>query len=201
MVLTHVAYVVFESAILIDLTVQSAEEAHRNAELLEISRNFVVADDKIDLTYRHGHARSHFAKGFNDFMSGVNQAIRNSQQSAFKLASTSEQLRSLSLKARETSKQQEDSSLNIVSAFDQIAAILQTVTRSSEDAADSAQTADQLMENCAVIVNKTIAVLITWPAALTKPPPSFKNWKLTPRISAWFWKWSKVLPTRPMGWR
>jgi len=159
MVFTHAAYVVFESALLVYMSIQSTKEAVRNVELQEISSHFTTVNGVIDLSYRKNNPQSAFATDFNNFMTAVNEAISNSQNSAINLSQTSSQLQSLSMNAQERTLQQNNNTSFVVSAIDEMANTIQLVAQNSSDAASAAKQADELVENGTVVVNKTISVL------------------------------------------
>ncbi|MCK4842967.1 MAG: hypothetical protein KAT04_13985 [Methylococcales bacterium] len=159
MVITHAAYVIFESALLIYMAKQSKKEAVRNVELQEISRHFARKKGLIDLSSRKENPQSDFAKDFNDFMDSLSKAITKSQQSASSLTETSEQLKALSVKAQTRTQQQNDSTNLVASAINEMASTIQSVAQNSLDAASSAQQADELVKNGSTIIKETISVL------------------------------------------
>ncbi len=159
MVFTHAAYVVFESILLVYMSIQIAKEAVINVELQDISRHFTRVNGVIDLRYRKENPKSAFAMDFNEFMSSVNEAISNSQQSASQLLNTTDNLQELSINAKNRIQKQESNTSFVVSAIDEMASTIQAVAQNSFDAASSAQKADKLVENGTGVVNQTIQVL------------------------------------------
>lgn len=159
MVLTHAAYVVFESALLVYMAVQGATEALRNEELREISGNFAINNNRINLTYRKANATSDFAKDFNGFMNAVNQAMSSSQQAANRLITATKQLYELSINTKQGTELQRHNSMHIASAITEMAATIQSVAKSSTDAAAAAQQADELVGTGSLVVKQTISAL------------------------------------------
>ncbi len=161
MVLVHAAYVVFESGFLIYMSLQAEKEAVRNIELQEISEHFVIVDGKIDLRYRKEDPQSKFAEDFNAFMSAVNQAIGNSQGTASKLVSASEELLGLSGKASEGTKLQQNNTAQVASAVNEMTASVSAVAQNAREAAMAAQKADEVVKNGNRVVQNTIDSLDT----------------------------------------
>lgn len=159
MVFTHAAYVVFESALLIYMSIQSSKEAIRNIELQEISSHFTMVNGVIDLQYRKDNPQSNFAVDFNAFMSSVNEAISNSQQSAINLTDTTARMLVLSENAQSRIVQQNNKMSFVVSAVDEVANTMQSVAQNSLDAASAAKQADELVESGTTVVSQTISVL------------------------------------------
>lgn len=159
MVVTHAAYVIFESALLIYMSIQGAREAVRNVELQGISLHFDFVDGKIDLTYRKEDPQSEFAHNFNGFMQAINQAMSNSLHAATKLISESGQLQSLSDQANEGTKQQQHNTAQVASAINEMAASIQAVAQNTKDAANAAEEANKVVSNGSSVVNLTIVSL------------------------------------------
>lgn len=159
MVFTHAAYVVFQSALLIYMAMQGAAEALRNEELLEISKNFAIENSQINLTYRKADPKSDFAKDFNGFMNAVNQAMSSSQHAAARLIGATKQLYELSFNTKQGTELQRSNSMHIASAITEMAATIQNVGKSSTDAANAAQQADELVGTGSLVVKQTIAAL------------------------------------------
>ena len=159
MVFTHAAYVVFESALLIYMALESAKEARRNVELQEISQDFVIDKGMINLTHRHENLDSEFARDFNGFMSAVNKAIGNSQHVAARLTTAIKELQNLSTYTKQGTETQRLNSTSIASSINEMAATLQGVTLNSKEAATAARQADDLVETGSLVISQTIAAL------------------------------------------
>ncbi|MCP4411838.1 MAG: methyl-accepting chemotaxis protein, partial [Gammaproteobacteria bacterium] len=161
MVFTHAAYVVFESAILIYMAVQVGNDGLRNEELKEISKHFVVVDGVIDLKYRKENPKSDFANDFNTFMTVVNEAICESQETARELVESSDELQSLSTSAREGIIQQQHNTGQVVSAVDEMALTMQTVAKNAIEAEKATENADVVVQKGSNVVAQSITALTT----------------------------------------
>jgi methyl-accepting chemotaxis protein len=159
MVLTHAAYVVFESSLLIYMAVQGAKDAHQNLELVEISHNFAIKNDVINLTFRDVQTNSVFARDYNNFMNAVNQAIGKSQQIADHLTHALSKWQELNNETKRFTDLERQNTRNIASSVNQIATSLQGVAQHSNEAAIAARQADKLVETGSLVVNQTIAAL------------------------------------------
>ncbi len=159
MVITHAAYVVFESAILIYMAIQIGNEALRNEELREISEHFVIVDGVIDLKYRKDNPKSEFAHDFNSFMTAVNEAITRSQNTADDLVNSSGELENLSQKTQLGTKSQQNNTAQVASAINEMAASVQVVANNAKDAAKAAQDADDVVQTGNKVVTQTIDAL------------------------------------------
>jgi methyl-accepting chemotaxis protein len=159
MVLTHAAYVVFQSGLLVYMAVQGAQEATRNIELLKLSENLVIRDGRINLTHRHDTMDSDFAHDFNEFMDAVSQAISSSQHAAAHISNAARQLLSVSMDTKHGTELQLASQNSIAGAINQIALALQEVAHNSNDAANAARQADELVGNGSRVINDSIAAL------------------------------------------
>ena len=147
MVFTHAAYVVFESALLIYMALQGEKEAIKNVELEEISNQFTQSGGIINLRYRNEHAESEFALAFNEFMSAVNKAISNSQQSASDLLKITDHLNQISSNAQERIQKQDSHAGSAVSAINEIADSINVVAQNLSDTAKAAKNANETVKN------------------------------------------------------
>ncbi len=159
MVFTHAAYVIFESALLIYMSLQSEKEAIKNLELEEISKQFTHSNGIINLRYRKEKPQSDFAVAFNEFMSAVNQAIGNSQQSATDLLKITDHLKDISINAQDRTQQQDTQAGSAVSAIDDMVNSISSVTQSLSDTAIAAKNANQIVKNGTNVITQNITVL------------------------------------------
>jgi len=81
-VLIHAAFVVFESAMLVYMAINSHKEGLQSEEIHEIGEHLMLKDGKIDLTYRNTSATSEFAVGFNSFFDALRQSVMQVQEAA-----------------------------------------------------------------------------------------------------------------------
>ncbi len=159
MVFTHAAYVVFESALLIYMALQGEKEAIKNVELEEISNQFTQSGGIINLRYRNEHAESEFALAFNEFMSAVNKAISNSQQSASDLLKITDHLNQISSNAQERIQKQDSHAGSAVSAINEIADSINVVAQNLSDTAKAAKNANETVKNGRDVITQNITVL------------------------------------------
>lgn len=143
LVILHAAYVVFESAILVYLSVQFRKEAISGEELKDIGQHMAVNNGMIDLQYRKENAISDFAKDYNNFVDAVSSAICNSQDTADHLATATEQMQAQSDSARQGVSRQQLETDQIATAINEMTATVQEVARSATDAASAASAASQ----------------------------------------------------------
>jgi methyl-accepting chemotaxis protein len=141
------------------MAVQGAQEATRNIELLKLSENLVIRDGRINLTHRHDTMDSDFAHDFNEFMDAVSQAISSSQHAAAHISNAARQLLSVSMDTKHGTELQLASQNSIAGAINQIALALQEVAHNSNDAANAARQADELVGNGSRVINDSIAAL------------------------------------------
>ena len=161
LVILHAAYVVFESAILIYLSVHFRKEAIAGEELVEIGKHMAIVDGRIDLHYRKENPNSDFAHDYNHFIDAVSSAIRNSQDTANHLATATEQMQSQSDSARQGVTRQQLETDQIATAINEMTATVQEVARSATDAANAAGQADIEASNGKNVVAQTIESIQT----------------------------------------
>ena len=161
LVILHAAYVVFESAILIYLSVHFRKEAIAGEELVEIGKHMAIVDGRIDLHYRKENPNSDFAHDYNHFIDAVSSAIRNSQDTANHLATATEQMQAQSDSARQGVTRQQLETDQIATAINEMTATVQEVARSATDAANAAGQADIEASNGKNVVAQTIESIQT----------------------------------------
>lgn len=161
LVILHAAYVVFETAILVYMSVHFRKEAVAGEELIDIGQHMAVIDGMIDLQYRKENAKSDFSKDYNHFIDAVSSAIRNSQDTADHLSTATEQMQAQSDSARQGVTRQQLETDQIATAINQMTASVQEVARSATDAASAASQADQEANNGKGVVSQTVSSIQT----------------------------------------
>lgn len=156
LVILHAAYVVFESAILIYLSVNFRKEAIAGEELVDIGQHMAIVDGIIDLQYRKENPNSDFAHDYNHFIDAVSSAIRNSQDTAEHLATETEKMQAQSDSARQGVTRQQLETDQIATAINEMTATVQEVARSATDAASAASQADNEATNGRNVVAQTV---------------------------------------------
>lgn len=159
MVVTHAAYVIFESSFLIYMAMQSEKEAFTNVELQEISKHFTIVDGKIDLSYRKEDPQSDFAHDFNMFMNAVNLAIKGTIATANELTNSSDNLLNLSNKATEGTRNQQNNTAQVASAINEMATSVQAVAENAKEASTAANKTDKIVSEGNVVVENNLAAL------------------------------------------
>lgn len=159
MVVTHAAYVVFESAFLIYMAMQSEKEAFQNVELQEISKHFTIVDGKIDLSYRKQDPQSNFAHDFNMFMNAVNEAIKGTMVTANELTTSSDHLLNLSNKTTEGTRNQQNNTAQVASAINEMATSVQAVAENAKEASTAANDTDRIVSEGNTVVASNISAL------------------------------------------
>lgn len=160
-VILHAAYVVFETAILIYMSVQFRREAIAGEELIEIGQHMAIKNGTIDLQFRKENASSDFANDYNMFIEAVSSAIRNSKTTAEHLSASTEQMQAQSDYARQGVTRQQLETDQIATAINEMTATVQEVARSATDAANAAAQADQEANNGKNVVAKTVSSIQT----------------------------------------
>lgn len=156
LVLIHAAYVVFETAILIYMSIQFRKEAIAGEELIEIGQHMAIKDGVIDLMYRKENAKSDFANDYNQYINAVASAIQSSKNTAEHLSSATEKMHSQSDQARQGVSRQQLEIDQIATAINQMTATVQEVARSATDAATAASQADQEANSGKNVVSQTV---------------------------------------------
>lgn len=159
MVLTHAAYVVFESSFLIYMAMQSEKEAFQNVELQEISKHFTIVDGKIDLSYRKEDPQSDFAHDFNMFMNAVNEAIKGTITTANKLTDSSDNLLNLSNKTTAGTRNQQNNTAQVASAINEMATSVQAVADNAKEASTAANDTDKIVSEGNTVVENNLSAL------------------------------------------
>jgi len=135
MVLVHAAYVVFESGVLIYMSILGLKEALQSEELHEIGAHLSVRGEKVDLTYRKQNARSEFAIGFNKFMDAVHGLVGKVGNASASLAAATEQVSATSREMTLTIADQQRNTEQVATTISEMAASIHDVSNSANAAA------------------------------------------------------------------
>ncbi len=160
-VLIHAAFVVFESVILVYMSVLFRKEAVQAIELREIGRHLAVVDGKIDLKYRQANAQSIFAKDFNHFIDEIDQTMKKVQQAASHLNSATEEMMGISAQSDQSMQRQHTEVDQVATAINQMTATVQEVARNATAAATAAGAADVQANEGRKVVTQTIDAIET----------------------------------------
>lgn len=161
LVIIHAAYVVFETAILVYMSIQFRKEAIVGEELIEIGKHMAITDGMIDLQYRKENAVSEFSTDYNKFIDAVSSAIKNSKDTAMHLSTATEKMQAQSDYARQGVTRQQLETDQIATAINQMTATVQEVARNANDAAMAANQADEEANNGKNVVSKTVQSIQT----------------------------------------
>jgi len=161
LVMLHAAYVVFESAILIYMSIQFRKEAIVTEELIDIGQHMAIENGKIDLHFRKENPMSDFANHYNHFIDAVASAISNSKNTAEHLLSSTEKMQAQSGSARQGVTRQQSEIDQIATAINEMTATVQEVARSATDAASAAAQADDEANNGKNVVAQTVSSIET----------------------------------------
>lgn len=159
LVFIHAAFVVFETAILVYLSLQLHKEAVQSAELREIGHHLAVVDGRVDLTYRKPDARSRFAHDFNSFIEAVHDAMRDAADTTEHLGMASAEMQNLSSKASQDMRQQRAQSELLATASNEMTATVAEVAANAEQAAQATLHADEAGEQAKHIVAETVSTI------------------------------------------
>jgi len=159
LVFIHAAYVVFQSGLLVYMAIQGSKEAILGFELMDISENFALKNGVINLANSEMQTNSAFARDYNVFMTTVSQTISKCQQITDYLSGALQKWQALNHETKELASRERQNTHNIASAVNQIATSLKDVANHSDEAADAAKQADELVETGSMVVNQTITAL------------------------------------------
>jgi len=137
MVVVHAAYVVFETGVLIYLSLRGLKEALLSEELSEIGTHLTAQGEVIDLTYRKQNARTEFAGGFNKFMETVHGLVGKVSAGSASLAAAAEQVSVTSRETARTIGEQQSNTEQVATAISEMASSIQEVSHSAHSAAES----------------------------------------------------------------
>lgn len=156
LVLIHAAYVVFETAILVYMSLIFRKEALATQELMQIGEHMKVENGVIDLQYRKENAKSSFARDFNEFINAINQTIGSSKNTAHHLSQATDRMQAQSDNARQGVTRQQAETDQVATAINEMTATVQEVARNATDAAAAANQADQESNSGQQVVSQTV---------------------------------------------
>ncbi len=137
MVLVHAAYVIFESGVLIYLSLRGLKEASLSEELSEIGTHLTAQGEIIDLTYRKANPRTEFALGFNAFMETIHALVGRVSNGSAGLATAAEEVSVTSRETTRTIEEQQSNTEQLTAAIREMASSIQEVSNSAHAAAES----------------------------------------------------------------
>ena len=137
MVLVHAAYVVFETGVLIYLSLRALKEAMLSEELSEIGTHLTAQSEVIDLTYRKADPRTEFAMGFNKFMETIHALVGKVSNGSASLATAAEQVSVTSRETTRTIEEQQSNTEQVATAISEMASSIQEVSTNAHAAAES----------------------------------------------------------------
>ena len=142
-VLIHAAFVVFETAALVLLAINFRKDAAQSEELREIGQHLNIRDGIVDLSFRSANASSEFARGFNEFMQALHNAIGNARTVSQTLGASMRKMQQTTTQANENAQRQLAETSQAATAINEMTASVQEVARSAEQAAQATTNADQ----------------------------------------------------------
>ena len=157
LVLIHAAFVVFETVVLVYLTVQNRKEAIQASEIHEIGSHLVVNNGVVDLTYRCANAESEFAVGFNQFMERTHSVVKSVYDAASKIAASTETMNASTAESNKAITGQQSEIDQVATAINEMTATVKEVARNTADAAQSAHQADQVATTGKEVINNNIS--------------------------------------------
>ena len=160
MVLVHAAYVVFESGVLIYLSLRGLKEALQSEELSEIGTHLTFQGEVIDLTYRKQNPRTEFAVGFNKFMETVHGLVGKVSNGSASLATAAEQVSVTSRETTRTIEEQQSSTEQVAIAIREMANSIQEVSNNAHTAAESTMQAHDSSLNGSERMNRTQELIL-----------------------------------------
>ena len=160
MVLVHEAYVVFESGVLIHLSLRGLKEALQSEELSEIGTHLTFQGEVIDLAYRKQNPRTEFAVGFNKFMETVHGLVGKVSNGSASLATAAEQVSVTSRETTRTIEEQQSSTEQVAIAIREMANSIQEVSNNAHTAAESTMQAHDGSLNGSERMNRTQELIL-----------------------------------------
>jgi methyl-accepting chemotaxis protein len=161
MVVVHAAYVVFETGVLIYLSLRGLKEALLSEELSEIGTHLTAQGEIIDLTYRKQNAHTEFAFGFNKFMETVHGLVGKVCAGSASLATAAEQVSITSRETARTIEEQQSSTEQVATAISEMASSIQEVSHSAHSAAESTMQAHDSSRNGSEQMKRTQKLIVS----------------------------------------
>lgn len=161
LVIIHAAYVVFESAVIVYLSIKLRGELVQSVELLEIGKHLSVVDGRIDLAYRKENPQSKFALDFNSFVESMHNAMQDARTATDHLGEKTAEMQNLSSMANQSMQEQSQQTDMLAAAINEMTATMQEVLRNANDAAQAARDADEEGSAARQVVDSTINAIET----------------------------------------
>ncbi len=154
-VLIHAAFVIFETAVLVLLAISFHKDAAQSEELREIGQHLKIRDGIIDLNYRSANASSEFARGFNEFMQALHNAIGNARAVSQTLGASTRIMQKTASQTNENAQKQLSETGQTATAINEMTASVQEVARSAERAVQATTSADQETKAGQLVIDQT----------------------------------------------
>lgn len=155
-VFLHAFYVVMESAILIYLATQTHQEALESQALMQTAEHLTQHAEAVDLRYR-SPATGDVGKRFNHFLSLLDELVSQVVRDTQGLDETGRNLAQATQQLREGSSRQQDETIYMSSAMQQMSTAIDEVARHADQAARAAQGANTQASEGSTAVNHTHA--------------------------------------------
>ena len=153
-VFLHAFYVVLESAILVYLATQTYAEALESQALMQTTVHLTQRDDAIDLRYR-SPSTGDVAKRFNHFLVLLDELVSQVVRDTRGLGDTGQHLAAATDKLRSGASRQQDETIYMSSAMQQMSGAIDEVARHADQAAHAAQGANRQASEGSAAVNHT----------------------------------------------
>ena len=153
-VFLHAFYVVLESAILIYLASQTYTEALESQALMQTTVHLTQHDDAIDLRYR-SPGTGDVARRFNHFLVLLDELVSQVVRDTRGLGETGQHLAQATDKLRSGASRQQDETIYMSSAMQQMSGAIDEVARHADQAANAAQGANRQASEGSAAVNHT----------------------------------------------
>ena len=137
-VIIHAAFVVFETAVLVYLALQSNRDAKESEVIHRLSSFLTIKNGIVDLTARAAGS-DEFSKNFNAFMEATSEVMKSSSNNANEVFDNVEIIASITEKANKGVIQQHTQIDMIATAINEMVATIQEVATSTSDAASTAE--------------------------------------------------------------
>ncbi len=155
-VVLHAAFVVFETALLIYMSLQARKDGVQAEELGDVVGQLAIREGVIDLTNRSSKTNSPLAKNLNRYMEAVHQAISEAKSAGLEMNTTLPDTARITRDASESAQRQQMETDQLASAIEEMTASFQEVSTNAQQAAEFARNA----ESQADVGNKNLKVTI-----------------------------------------
>ncbi|WP_018952700.1 methyl-accepting chemotaxis protein [Thioalkalivibrio sulfidiphilus] len=158
-VFIHAGFVVFETALLVYMAVLLRREAVQSEELHLMGGHMRVDNGMVDLTFRNPAARSPLARGLNDYVAALHDAIRLTRSSSHELSETAQGLAQAAERTDRAARDQQAETQQIASAVTEMEASAREVAHNAQEAAAATREADTQARSGREEIERTVAVI------------------------------------------